>query len=417
MNGLGKTSITLAALSALKAAKKLKGALIIAPLRVCHLVWPKEAQKWADFHGLSVTVLHGKDKDKLIKEKSDLYVINPEGLEWLFGKRLKKWDTLVIDESTKFKSWKAQRTKLLKSRLDDFDRRWILTGTPAPNSIQDLFSQFYLVDCGRRLGRFVTHFRSRYMFQGGYGGYQWFPKEGSLEDIEAKIRDVTLRLAAEDYLKLPPLIHNRITVELPAEARRQYDELEEQFMLELAKGTVLALHGGALGMKLRQVTNGHVYDEDKVSHALHSAKLDALEELAGELSGKPLMIAIAFLPEVEAIRGVLGKDVPYLGGGVSTKKAQEIANAWNAGKLPYLIIHPASMAHGLNLQGGQNLCWYGLTWNYEEYDQTIRRLWRQGQMHGVVVHSIVAESTKDEDVERALRNKKNLMAELLESLK
>lgn len=395
---------------------------------MCHLVWPREIQKWAEFHGLKAVVLHGKDKDKLLQEKADLYIINPEGLEWLFSKRARKWCTLVVDESTKFKSWKAQRTKLLKSRLGDFDRRWILTGTPAPNGIVDLFSQFYLVDGGLRLGRFITHFRSKYMLQverkyenretgKEYKIIEWIPKIDALENIEAKIRDVTLRLAAEDYIKLPPLIHNRIEIELPKPARLQYDELEKEFMLELEKGTIVAFHGGALGMKLRQVTNGFAYDEDRTAHPIHTAKLDALEELVGELNGKPLMVVVAFLPEVEAIRSALGKDTPYLGGGISTKKAQQIADEWNAGKLQHLIVHPASMSHGLNLQGGNHICWYGLTWNYEEYEQTIARLWRQGQKKQVMVHSIIAKATKDVDVERALRNKRNLLTELLESLK
>lgn len=415
--GLGKTSITLATIKALKDAKKLKGVLVIAPLRVCHMVWPAEVRKWEGFADLKVTVLHGKDKDDLLKQKSDVYVINPEGLEWLFKTGVWKWDTLVVDESTKFKSWKAQRTKLLKMYLHKFERRWILTGTPAPNGIGDLFSQVYLLDGGRRLGKYITHFRSRFMMQSGFKGYQWVPKVGALEEIEALLKDIALRLEAADWLKLPPLIHNRIEVELPKHARKHYEELEAEFVVQLKSGEISAVSAATLGVKLRQFTNGLVYDDERRVHFVHEAKLDALEDLVEELSGTPVLVAVAFLPEVEAIRKRLGADIPYLGGGVSTKAADEIAKGWNAGKYPIVLAHPSSVAHGLNLQGGRHVCWYGLTWNFEEYDQFIRRVWRQGQTQRVVCHSIVAVDTMDEKVERALREKKNLLESLLQKLK
>lgn len=417
LNGLGKTSITLAVIKALKDAKKLKAALVIAPLRVCHLVWPQEAVKWAEFHNLKLVVLHGKDKDKLLAEKADIYVINPEGLEWLFMRRVWKWDTLIVDESTKFKSWKAQRTKLLKAYLPKFTRRWILTGTPAPNGIGDLFSQMYIVDMGRRLGSFITHFRSRFMIQAGYMGYNWIPKEGALEEINARIKDVCLRLEATDWLELPQLIHNRITVELPHAAMKLYKELEDEFVVQLKSGEINAVSAATLGVKLRQFTNGLVYDDERRVHFVHEAKLDALEDLVEELSGTPILVAVAFLPEVEAIRKRLGKDIPYLGGGLSRKQAADIEVGWNKGKHQIVLAHPSSVSHGLNLQGGHHMCWFGLTWNLEEYDQFIKRLWRQGQTHRVVCHAIVATGTMDEKVERALREKKNLLQTLLQNLK
>jgi SNF2 family DNA or RNA helicase len=418
--GLGKTSTVLAALTALKKARKLKRALVVAPLRVCHMTWPAEREKWADFHGLKMTVLHGHKKERLLLQDADVHVINPEGLDWLWRQVQGRWpyDVLVIDESTKFKSWTAQRTKKLRTYLPKFKRRWILTGTPAPNGIQDLFSQVFLLDGGKRLGQYITYFRTRFMIQGGYNGYEWRPKEGALEEIEALLKDIVLRLDAKDWLELPELHYVDLPVELPPAVRKTYEQLETEFLLELEKSEVTIMHAGVLGMKLRQVTNGFIFDDDNVPHFLHETKVDALEDLVEELSGQPLLVGVAFKPEVEMLRKRLGKDVPYLGGGVSKTEADRIVADWNDGKIPVLLAHPASVSHGLNLQAAcRHVCWFGLTWNLEEYDQFIRRVYRQGQQNHVVVHNIVAKDTMDQRIARALRNKNATQSHLLEALK
>lgn len=418
--GLGKTSIVLAALKALKDAGKLKRALIIAPLRVCHMTWPAELAKWQDFSDLSMTVLHGHKKDRLVEENTDIHVINPEGLKWLWPKLKNKWpyQVLVIDESTKFKSWSAQRTKSLRPYLEKFDYRWILTGTPAPNGIQDLFSQVFILDGGERLGRYITHFRTRFMIQGGYQGYEWMPKKDALEEIEALLEDIVLRLEAADWLELPKLSFVDILVELPKAARQQYNELEEEFILQLESSEVSAMHAASLGMKLRQVTNGCVYDDDGKPHVVHTEKLDALQDLVEELSGQPVLVAVAFRSEVDLIRERLGP-TPYLGGGVTKKEAADIERRWNKGEIPVLLAHPASVSHGLNLQGAcRHICWYGLTWNLEEHEQLIKRIYRQGQKASrVIVHNIVVKRSKDQDIARALRSKDATQGHLLRALK
>lgn len=418
--GLGKTSIVLAALTALKKAKRVRKVLIVAPLRVCQMTWPAEAVKWTDFHGLKMTVLHGPKKERLLQEPADIHVINPEGLDWLWRQLKGKWpyDVLVVDESTKFKSWSAQRTKHLKIQLPKFARRWILTGTPAPNGIQDLFSQVFILDGGKRLGQYITYFRTRFMVQGGYNGYEWRPKDHALDEIESLLSDVVLRLAAKDWLELPELSFVDLEVELPPATRKLYDKLESEFLLELSTGAVTAMNAGVLGMKLRQVTNGFVYDDDQTGHHLHDAKLDALSDLVEELSGQPLFVGVAFKHEVEAIRKKLGADIPYLGGGVSKTAAMEIVQQWNAGKLPMLLAHPSSISHGLNLQAAcRHVCWFGLTWNLEEYDQFIRRVYRQGQEDHVIVHNIIAKNTMDQKIARALRAKDATQSHLLQALK
>lgn len=385
------------------------------------MTWPAEREKWSDFHGLRMSVLHGHKKEKLLQEPADVHVINPEGLDWLWRQLRGAWpyDVLVIDESTKFKSWTAQRTKKLRMYLAKFKRRWILTGTPAPNGIQDLFSQVFILDGGKRLGQYITYFRTRFMIQGGYNGYEWRPKDHALEEIEELLADIVLRLDAKDWLELPELTHVELPVELPKAARDKYDELEEKLLLELADSEVTIMNAGVLGTKLRQVTNGFIYDDDGVPHVMHDAKLEALDDLVEELSGQPLFVGVSFKHEVEMIRGRLGYPVPYLGGGVSKKEADEIVAKWNAGDLPVLLAHPASVSHGLNLQAAcRHVCWFGLTWNLEEYDQFIRRVYRQGQKAShVIVHSIVAKDTMDQRIAKALSRKDATQAHLLEALK
>ena len=420
--GLGKTSIVLAAVKTLKQQKRPYRTLIVAPLRVCHMTWPAELKKWTDFAGLSMAVLHGNKKDQTVQGREDVHVINPEGLAWLWSRLGPgKWpyEVLVIDESTKFKSWSALRTKSLRMHLRRFKRRWILTGTPAPNSIADLFPQVFLLDHGQRLGKYITHFRSQYMIQAGFQGYEWKPQKDAIPRIDRAIKDIVMRLDAKDWLELPDLIPVDILVELPKKARQQYDELEKEFILQLEGAEISAMQAATLGMKLRQVTNGYVYDEDGIAHEIHDEKTTALADLVEELSGEPVLVGVAFLSEVAAIRLRLGVDTPYLGGGVSRKEADAIVTRWNRGEIPVLLAHPASVSHGLNLQGAcRHICWYGQTWNLEENDQFIKRIHRQGNPYKqVVVHRIIAANTKDQDISAALRSKNRTQQSLLAALK
>ena len=421
--GLGKTSTTLAAYSVLRDNGAAKGLLVVAPLRPCYRVWPTEIAKWADFADMKCVVLHGSKKADLLRSKADVYVINYEGLAWLEKELagMKEWpfDVLCLDESTKVKNTQTVRFKTMKRLRDRFSRVWALTGTPAPNGIENLFGQIFMLDGGERLGRFVTHFRREYFTeQRMYGGYSlWFPRADTQERVQAKISDITLALKAEDYLKMPRKIENRIEVDLPADALRVYKGIEDEFYAELGSGVVTAANAAAKGMKLRQVTGGGVYGTEGASE-LHAAKVDALLDLIEEQEGQPLLVAVQFEHEVERIRKALGYDAPYLGGGVSTTASNRIVDDWNAGKIPVLLAHPTSVAHGLNLQAGGNaVCWFSLTWNLEEFDQFNARVYRQGQTKPVTFHYIIASETIDDNVLTALRSKDRTQKALMNALK
>lgn len=419
--GLGKTSIVLSAIEILKRKGICRRTLIIAPLRVMYSVWPGEIQKWDMFHEIDYTILHGSNKDRNLQEQHDVYLINPEGLEWLFERLVPpKFDTLVIDESTKFKH-NNKRFKIIKKHLAKFYRRWILTGSPAPNGLMDLFYQIYIMDQGHSLGSYISHFRMKYFTQSPWNMYEWKPRPESQAQIVEKISPMVLTMKAEDYIKLPPIIENTIEIDLPEKARQIYDQLESEFIVELEQGLVTAANAASKSIKLMQVANGGLYyNEDgneRRWQQIHNAKNEVLMDLLEELSGQPTLVAYAFLHDLERLRNELGQDVPFLGGGVPPKKAAEIEFQWNCRELPVVLVQPQSVAHGLNLQAGRAVIWYALTWDYELYDQLIRRVYRQGQQERVTVHHIVCKNTIDEVMMRRLRSKANVQNTLIDDLK
>lgn len=426
--GLGKTSISLAAILLLLKRGLIGKVLILAPLRVAVSTWPREVHKWTDFNGIRYVVLHGPKKDELLHEDADVFIINYEGLEWLLDvtktkgrnnktkvsvdvKRFKKlgFDTLLVDELTKLKNTQSVRFKALKLVLHTFSRRWGLTGSPAANNLLDLFGQTYVLDMGNALGQYVTHYRSEY-FVPNRDGYNWDIAEGGEERIYKALSPLVLRMAAKDYLELPQLIPNDIFVDLPPGARRIYEELEKDLFTAMDVGDVVAANSAVAMNKLRQVASGGIYLTPDVTELikvkksergvalLHHEKTDALVDLIDELQGSPILVAYDFNHDLDRIREKLGKDVPYIGSGVSIKRGKELERQWNAGKLPYLFAHPTSIAHGMNLQeAAHHVGWYTLTWNGEEYEQFILRVLRQGNTSDrVFVHRFLARDTVDD---------------------
>jgi len=424
--GLGKTSITLSAIQELRSRGECSRALVVAPLRVCYTVWPDEVSKWDDFRDLRVSVVHGGKKHKALREDADIYLINPEGLVWLTGQDVAPFDVLVVDELTKFKHTGTLRFKALRPLLPTFRRRWGLTGTPTANGLMDLFGQCFVLDRGESLGRYITHYRSRYFSQ-GRDGFSWELRPGAEKAIQTRLAGLATTIRANDHLDMPRLIENRVDVILPAKARKVYKTFERTLMATLEDDTMLVgTTAASASMKCRQIASGAVYGADDEGAAdysrvipIHDAKLEALRGLLDELQGSPAIVMYNFRHELSRLRGMLGEDTPAICGGSTAKTSQELAAAWNGGFLPVLLGHPAAMGHGLNLQrGGHHVVWFGLSWDYELYDQTIRRLWRQGSDSSrVFVHHIVARDTVDEAVMVALQKKKTSQNDLMDALR
>ena len=431
--GLGKTRIALTwAVKVLQRDPKVNGILVIAPLMTVHTTWPDEVEKWNI--PLNYSVLHGKHKQLALEKDADLYIINFEGLPWLFDalkdyyKVHKKlpFQGLILDEGSMVKASNTQRFKILKHLVPALSKwRIILSGTPAPNTLMDLWSQYFLLDGGERLGKGITKFRQEYFIQRDRRGFVWDIRDGSDKKIYEAISDITYRLDVKDHLSLPPILYETVDIRLPDKLLKSYKELEKEFFTELNDtDSVEAFSVMSLSMKLRQFVQGAVYDPDDADLPadrrrvipVHQEKLKALQSLV-ESSGTGILCAIQFRFELEIIRKKF-PNAPVIAGGVSKKEATKHIRDWNAGKVPLLLCHPASLSHGVNLQDGSSIVlWYGLTWSYEQYAQFNARLYRSGQRKTVVVHHLVAKNTIDTKVYRALKRKCKGMNELLMYLK
>lgn len=389
---------------------------MIAPLRPCYKVWPDEVKKWADFSELRYTVLHGSSKEAALAKDSDIYIINPEGMKWLFapGRKRPEFDVLIVDESTKFKDSTTQRFKALKPFLNSFTRRWILTGTPVPNGLMDLFGQIYILDLGRSLGRFITHYRQQYFTPSGYGGYDWKIRPGSYDEIVEKISPLLIQFKAEDWLAMPELVSIPVVVTLPKKVMDIYKKIDDEFVYEWTTDIgIVAKNAAAAGTKLRQIANGAVYDTNHDYLLLHDEKLDALEDILEELNGHSVLIIYEFGHDLERIRARLG-NIPSFSG-ASGRKLEVLVDGFNNGSITRILGHPDGIAHGLNLQNKcHHIVFFGITWNLELHDQVIRRIYRQGQSADrVLVYHIIARGTKDEEVMKVLVKKGCTQQDLL----
>jgi SNF2 family DNA or RNA helicase len=283
--------------------------------------------------------------------------------------------------------------------------------------LQDLWAQIYLLDGGLALGRFITHFRTRYYDPPDYGGFEYRIRAGSAEDIYDKIKPYVLRMAAEDYLEMPELVHNNIPVVLPPAARKIYNNIYDNFITLISEQYVTAANAAVAGNKCLQVCNGALYTTNPEYEMIHEGKLDALEDLLEELSGKPALVFYQYNHDLERIQQRLGGTAAVLSG-LNGNALVAMVTAFNSGKIPVLLAHPASAGHGLNLQDVANhVIWFGLPWSLELYYQAIDRVWRQGNPNShVFIHNILASDTIDEKVQRTLAGKDRTQAALFKAL-
>nr|DAT05163.1 MAG TPA: Helicase of the snf2 rad54 family [Caudoviricetes sp.] len=422
--GLGKTVSTLTAIKELKYNRfQVNKVLIIAPKKVAEGTWSKEKDKWNHTKDFRVSLVLGSQQKRIkaLSVNADLYIINRENIPWLVDYLRNDWyfDTVVIDESSSFKNSRSKRFKALKMVLPKINRLIELTGTPSPNGVEDLWAQIYLLDQGTRLEKYITHFRAKYMEPNKRNRSQIFDykiKDGVYDSIINKISDICISMKSEDYLELPDLSYNEIPVILNDKARRDYDKMERDFVLELegAEDEITAVNAAALSNKLLQISNGAVYDSSGIYTEVHDAKIEAFLELVERLQGKSLLVFYNFQHDRDRIKKALEKSDLV----VKELKTTQDEDDWNAGKIDILLTHPASAAYGLNLQeGGNHVCWFGLSWNLEHYQQANKRLHRQGQKEKVIIHHLVTQGTRDEDVMRALDNKAGVQEEIMQSLK
>ena len=422
--GMGKTATTLSAVNELMFDRfEVTRVLVIAPLRVANTVWSDEIEQWAELRHLRYSKIVGTPKQRKValQKDADIYIVNRENLPWLVEQCSPyfKWDMVVIDELSSFKSWQSKRFKAFMAMRPYMKRIVGLTGTPSSNGLMDLFAEFKVIDGGERLGRFIGEFRSRYFEEGRRNGnivYEYIPMDYAECQIQDKISDITISMKALDYLDMPELISTKKLVRMTEKEKEKYIQFKKEYVLSEIDGLeVTAANAASLTNKLIQLSNGAVYSDDHTVVSLHEQKLDALEDILESANGEPVLVAYWFKHDLARIMGRLEK----LKVKSRVLKTEEDIREWNKGNVPVGLLHPAGAGHGLNLQkGGHNLVWFGLTWSLELYQQTNARLWRQGQeAETVVIQHIVTEGTIDEEILKALENKDAQQERLIEAVK
>lgn len=420
--GLGKTVITLSAIRFLmKDVFDVEKVLIIAPRTVAESTWQDEARKWDHLKGLTFsTVVGPKDRrEYALKNPADIYVINRENVVWLCEhyKYRMPFDMVVIDESSSFKNPQAKRFRALRKVLPYFDRRVILTGTPAPNTLMDLWAQIYLLDNGEALGRTITSYRAKYFRPdktNGFVVYSYALLPGSADRIYKAIGKEVMSLKADDYLRMPERIDNVVYCDMDGDAQRAYHTMEKDLVLNIGDpDEITAASAAVLSNKLLQMANGCVYTDKHEVIPIHDAKIRRLQEIVDANEGKPVLVFYQYLSDLDQLCAAFPTARVLTNGSIVYAMRD-----WNEGKIPVLLAHPASCAYGLNLQaGGSIIVWYGLTWSLEQYQQANARLYRQGQKQTVVIHHLVTKKTIDERVMRALSKKEAGQDALLEAVK
>lgn len=423
--GLGKTAVVLHRLAELFDDGACEGALVVAPMRVANLVWPAEAAKWDSTRHLRIANLRTPEGMAALEAgRAHLYVINYDQLQqfqarYLHGRRRVAFDTVVWDEITRAKNHESKRINIVRPYIHRHCKRhWGLTGTPSPNGLLDLFAQIRLLDEGARLGKAYTAYRDCYFEAVDYDQRKWVPLANARERIYARLEGFALTLRSSDWLDIPDVNQEDIEVPFPKEIAGQYQELEEELCTLLDSGaTITAINAGVLTNKLLQLTSGAVYDEEKRVHVLHSAKLDAARRFIDSNRGSPILVGCNYIHEQDRLATVLPQAIRF-DSAKSHKQQLDLEAKWNAGKIPVLLAHPASIGHGLNLQaGGSTVLWFTLPWSPELYDQFNARVARRGQDQVTRIVRLMVKGSMDEGVAEALRGKDREQSALLDALK
>ena len=417
--GMGKTISTLTAVNDLIRNRfETQKVLVIAPIRVARDTWPTEIDKWDHLAGLTVSSIIGtaKQREAAANRRADIYTIGRENIPWLVKHHGGRWpyDMVIIDELSSFKNPQAKRFKALKKVRPKIHRIVGLTGTPAPNSLLDIWAPFRLIDNGQRLGKYITHYRDQYFTPGRRNGtvvYNWNLRPGADQAIYDNIADITVSMRTTDYLQLPEATHQHITVQLPPKARKHIDTLKRDLVLDLDDDTIDAANAATLSLKLQQLSGGAIYNETGDNYiTIHDEKIQALAELVDQAQGNTMLVCYWFKHERDRILDAIP--------GARVLDTQQDFHDWNNGDIPVALIHPASAGHGLNLQaGGHIMVWFTTPWSLELYEQANARLHRQGQTEPVSIIHIDTADSIDQTVHQALTRKDTTQQALITAVK
>lgn len=425
--GMGKTAVCLDQIRTLRQLGYIRSALVVAPRRVVQKVWPVELKKWTNFHGMTMRSIVGtsEDRRRKLSAPADIYLISRDNLAWLArllraNKHAPPWQIVYFDESTSYKTWSSSRAKAAREVAGRTPYRVIMTGTPSPKDLADLFPQIYLLDDGVTLGKDVTEFRNRYCSQDGPATFNKHKVRMDMEAaVRAAIEPMCLRLKIDDYLSMPPITYHNVWVDLPPSVEDQYRTMEDLMFLALGEdgrdiGNAAALYGCC-----KQIANGGIYDNNRVPYHLHDEKVNAMMEVVEELAGKPALIAYQYQHDIERIQKKI-KGIKVIRGGMKEKDFSAVIDAWNDGSLKprHLAVQPQAMSYGINMQHGEgrDVVWLGLSDSLEIYQQLNARLWRQGVNSRVRIHRVLAQGTVDGMNAARIDSRFDVQANLLEAL-
>lgn len=472
--GAGKTVVTMTALQELMEDGVIERPLVFAPLRVASLVWPYEGEEWEHLNGLPIvswggepsgwpdslwklsrilwgqrtnaesrlpgivdTIERRKLEDKLAAVTSEerkvnkeirratppacIHVTSYENILWyceLYEPGKSPFDALVFDELGKLKNPKSPRYKAIRKHTAQTKMTIGLNATPAPEGFFDLFAQVQIVDGPRLWGKSVYTWRQQHFYPTDYNQFNWRLQPWAKDKLLKDLNTIAFKVDEKDLSYTETMTHNQILVDMPAKARELYKEMEKHMAVEIENvGDIVALSAAAGAMKLRQLTNGFIYDEDGKAHIVHEEKWHALSDLIDAMQGEPLLISYEFTEDLEAIRRIW-KNVPYLGQGLSSTKAKETVDRWNKRELPVLALHRLSAGHGVNLQhGGSHVAWPVLPWSLEGYQQLNGRVNRQGQTRKCYGHHIAVRDSTDQRVSDALIAKDVEQADIISAIR
>ena len=433
--GLGKTISVLTAVARMFLLSLLEpqdAVLVLAPLRVARGVWMQEARDWEHTQHLKVSRVLGNERQRAraLITPANIYVINIENTQWLFRKALPQlarklgrfpFKMLVLDESSKFKHASTERFKAIKPHVKSFERRILLSGTPAPQGLTNLWSQYFLLDQGKRLGSAFDRYKFRFFIMVDAEGHKWEARAGALEYISNLVRDVTVRMDAADYLELPKLLVNPVWVDLPPQPRELYEQFERELFLQLDTATVEAFNAATLTGKCHQLANGAVYNDPELRREytiFHDEKIDALEEVLDSEQSN-VLVAYNFRHDLMRIEKMVKAKFKDRRFEVFTSKGSDkMQDEWNDRKIDIMALNAQGAAHGVNIQyGGCAIAQFSLTWVNENYTQLIRRLQRSGQQSDHVrLHQIMTRDTVDEAIRRSNHHNQHLERAFLDSL-
>lgn len=442
--GTGKTSESIAIFNTLRTFGEANRCLVIAPKRVAVSTWPNEITKWHESFGhLSIVAAVGTPAQRLeaLKKRADIVCINYDNLEWLIETvgEYWPWDIVIADEATRLKGLRISlqtsstgkeftkgqgsvRAKALAKVAFKKVRRWInLTGSPAPNGVQDTWGQQWFIDSGQRLGSSFTAFEDRWFRKvpNGSGYTQLEPLDFAQKQIESLLRDCTITIDAKDWFDIKLPIEKHVPITLPPKARAIYDQMEAELFAEIETHPVEVFSAGGKSNKCLQIGSGAVYvdTETKEWVSVHDEKLEALKSIVAETNGEPLLVTYQYIPERQRILKAFPK-------AQMLDKGNSVETAWCKGKVPMLLVHPASAGHGLNLQdGGRILVDFSSGWNLEYDEQVIERIGptrqlQSGHDRAVFRYRIIAEDTIEADsVIPRLKSKASVQESLKNAMK